>query len=81
MAESPKQVAEIVQDEVAQLAKAGLKATQGDIRCIVHGHLTRLAIGSLRKDWELSADDDGKMDAVRKWLTDFGGLVHHGVNS
>jgi putative DNA methylase len=74
LAETPRQVAEIVQDEVAQLADAGLKATQGDIRCIVHGHLTRLAIWILRRDWDLSINYNGKMNAVRNWFNEFGGL-------
>lgn len=74
LAESPQQVAEIVTDEVDQLADAGLKATQGDIRCMVHGHLTRLAVWSLRGDWDTSLESSTKMDVVRQWLANFGGL-------
>lgn len=74
LAESPVQVAEIIQGEVAQLAEAGLKATQGDIRCMVHGHLIRLAIWSLRSQWDHGLDYDGKTKAVRQWLAQFGGL-------
>ena len=74
LAESPQQVAGIVQDEVEQLADAGLKATQGDIRCMVHGHLTRLAVWNLRGEWDASLDSTPKMDIVRQWLANFGGL-------
>lgn len=74
LAETPLQVAAIVRDEVEQLAGAGLKATQGDIRCIVHGHLTRLAIWNLRRDWDTARGYVAKMEVVRKWLVEFGGL-------
>ncbi len=74
LAESPLQVAEIVCDEVEQLASAGVKATQGDIRCIVHGHLTRLAIWTLRNNWNTSLVCSAKINAVRLWLAKFGGL-------
>jgi 16S rRNA G966 N2-methylase RsmD len=74
LAESPLAVAELVQNEVDQLADAGLKATQGDIRCIIHGHLTRLAIWSLRRQWNASLDCTEKMNAVREWMIQFGGL-------
>lgn len=74
LANSPQQVAEIVTDEVGQLADAGLKATQGDIRCMVYGQLTRLAVWKLRGGWDTSLDSTTKMDAVRKWLANFGGL-------
>jgi len=75
LAVSPGQVAEIVQGEVEQLADAGLKATQGDIRCIIYGHLTRVAIWNLRKDWNATLDYYKKMGAVRKWLVEFGGVT------
>jgi len=74
LAESPTQLAEIVQSDVEQLADAGLKVTQGDIRCIIHGHLTRMAIWNLRNGWDLSLDYTGKMNAVLKWFALFGGL-------
>lgn len=74
LVESPSEVAELVQDEVDQLADAGLKATQGDIRCIVHGHLTRLAVWDLRREWNASLAIALKMNAVREWLARFGGL-------
>lgn len=75
LAESPGQVAEVVQDEVDQLSDAGLKATQGDIRCIIYGHLTRLAVWNLRKDWTATLGYSIKMGTVRKWLAEFGGVA------
>jgi putative DNA methylase len=45
-------LAAIMFDELAQLRLAGVKPTLGDIRCMVFGHLTRIAIQQLRKDWD-----------------------------
>lgn len=42
----------IVRHELAQLKVAGMKPTAGDIRCIVYGHLTRMAVWNLRKTWD-----------------------------
>ena len=74
LAESASEVAWLVENEVEQLSDAGLKATQGDIRCVIHGHLTRLAIWSLRRRWNPDLDYSGKMNEVRGWFTEFGGL-------
>lgn len=74
LANGPKEVAEIVCQDVTMLAEGGLNATQGDIRCISCGHLTRLAIWNLRKTWDSNEDVNRRMDRVRKWFADFGGL-------
>ncbi|BET66444.1 DUF1156 domain-containing protein [Opitutales bacterium ASA1] len=67
-------LANLLGDEIAELAEAGLKATQGDIRCMAHGHLTRLAIWQLRTNWDRTAATALKMESVRSWYRDFGGL-------
>lgn len=65
----------LIREEIAALAAGGLKATQGDIRCIVCGHMTRLAIWSLRKGWNRDATTSEKMTAVQSWHSSFGGLA------
>jgi 16S rRNA G966 N2-methylase RsmD len=74
LANSPLTVASLVQKEVDQLAEAGLNATQGDIRCIIHGHMTRLAVWDLRRQWNTMLACAEKMETVREWLARFGGL-------
>ena len=49
--ESAPQLAAIIGCDLAQLAGAGQKPTRGDTRCIMFGHLTRMAARNLRKDW------------------------------
>ncbi|MBU2053640.1 MAG: DNA methylase [Proteobacteria bacterium] len=51
LAESPAQIAALVLDDLQKLKVGGLKPTRGDIRCIIYGHLARLAIWRLRATW------------------------------
>ncbi len=74
LATNPNEVAAIVQRDIELLAVAGLKATQGDIRCLACGHLARLAVWNLRSIWDQRATVPTRMDAIRKWFSSFGGL-------
>ena len=49
---SMDELASIVANDIAALTEAGRKPTAGDTRCIVFGHLTRMAVWNLRKDWD-----------------------------
>ena len=72
--DTPEGIANLIRDEIESLACGGLNATQGDIRCIAHGHLTRLAIWNLRQGWDATAPVLTRMNAVREWFSAFGGL-------
>ena len=67
-------LANIIRRDIDMLAEAGLQVTQGDIRCICCGHLTRLAIWHLRLAWAATTPINERMDAVRNWFVSFGGL-------
>jgi hypothetical protein len=69
-----KDLAGLIRTEIEALAEGGLKATQGDIRCISYGHLTRLAVWNLRNGWKREVPTPRRMDAVRAWYRAFGGL-------
>lgn len=71
---SPEGVANLIHDEIEALNVAGLKATQGDIRCIAHGHLTRLAVWELRHRWDRAIPAIERMNLVRDWFDRFGGI-------
>jgi putative DNA methylase len=75
LAEEAAGVARIIRDDIADLAEAGLEPTQGDIRCIAYGHLTRLAIWNLRGKWGSGRRVREKMLEVQDWFASFGGLV------
>ncbi len=56
-------VASIVADDVALLAAGGRTPTRGDTRCIVFGHLTRLAVWNLRLTWDRTLTTSQKIAA------------------
>ena len=68
--ESGDELAPILARDLAQLTEAGRKPTAGDTRCIIFGHLTRMAIWNLRKEWDAALPTDEKLErfaeAVRR---------------
>lgn len=60
LAKTADEFALLVADDLDKLQKGGLKPTQGDTRCIIFGHLIRMAIWNLRKEW------DAKLSAKKK---------------
>ena len=68
-------MAEIVRRDIESLAEAGLTATQGDIRCVCFGHLTRLAIWNLRGTWDSKRPVTERMNVINQWFTKFGGVA------
>jgi adenine-specific DNA methylase len=74
LAQDAAGVAEIVKRDVDSLFEAGLNATQGDIRCVCFGHLTRLAIWNLRGTWDNQRPVAERMKMVGDWFAKFGGV-------
>ena len=74
IASTPTELAELIRQEIGALSEGGLKATQGDIRCIAFGHMTRLAVCNLRNEWRREAATNDKMRTVQAWYAGFGGL-------
>ncbi len=52
----------ILLSDLAQLAQAGCKAGGGDTRCIMLGHLTRMAVWNLREGWDRGVKISKKLD-------------------
>ena len=50
--------------DLARLRAAGVKPTEGDARCIVSGHLTRMAIWNLRLHWNSGRPTIEKIDKL-----------------
>ena len=70
--DSVQGVANLVAEDLSKLRNGNVKPTAGDTRCIAYGHLVRLAIWHLRKDWDKAADTDQRISIVACWLRDFG---------
>jgi hypothetical protein len=72
---SPEGVAGLVRGDIDKFRSAsGYTATLSDIRCIIHGHLIRLAIWFLRKQWNKDLSTELRLNAVDQWISAFGGL-------
>jgi putative DNA methylase len=66
-------VAELVNEDLADLRSGNVNPTSGDIRCIAYGHLIRLAIWNLRQTWDKDAAINKRLIAVSSWIMRFGG--------
>lgn len=65
MFEDAAQLARIMIRELAELRAAGMKPTDGDIRCIAFGHITRMAIWNLRPLWDIHQPTQKKLALIR----------------
>lgn len=61
--ETPLQLAGIVAKDLDRLETAGRTPTHGDTRCIVLGHLTRMAIWKLHESWDKTQSTAQKIAA------------------
>jgi putative DNA methylase len=64
------ELAVLVRVELEFLRQAGMKPTPGDIRCIVYGHLTRMAVWNLRKSWIAKAAIQERLARFAEALAD-----------
>jgi adenine-specific DNA methylase len=70
--DSPSDLLRIISNDLYQLVSAGVKPTRGDIRCIVFGHLTRMAIWSSRVGWNPGLSPKQKLEQFAQQLSMFG---------
>ena len=67
--DTPEGLVEIVGEDLVHLASTGRTPTYGDTRCIVLGHLTRMAVWVLRDTWDRSSPTAEKLANVRERMT------------
>ncbi len=67
LAATPETIACYVADDYAQLSKV-FSPSQGDLRCILFGHITRLAAWHLRQSWVKMASIQQKMTLVERFF-------------
>ena len=70
--DSRERLIRIVSDDLTQLSTTGRKASHGDTRCIVFGHLTRDAVWRLRTSWDRSMPTAEKIAVVRDRMNAYG---------
>lgn len=71
LADTPDELVSIVADDLDLLAAAGRKPTRGDTRCIVFGHLTRMAAWHLRPSWDRTLTTPQKIVAFATAVAEF----------
>lgn len=74
LAQSADQIASLVHEDLEQLRAGNVKPTRGDMRCIIYGHLVRLAIWTLRESWDRSLSTEVKLSTVAQQVLALGGL-------
>lgn len=70
--EDAERLLEIAGTDLARLESAGRRPTYGDTRCIVFGHLTRMAVWKLRTGWNQRLATGDKIAAFSKAVHAFG---------
>ena len=66
--DSFEQLLAVVSGDIAQIAKGGRSPTKGDIRCIIFGHLTRMAIYNLQGNWAAGVGIQEKLSRFEQAL-------------
>ncbi|MBU2499375.1 MAG: hypothetical protein KKE57_10775 [Proteobacteria bacterium] len=66
-------VAGLVEEDLYKLRLGNVAPTLGDLRCLVFGHLTRLAVWASRNGWDKTTGTQEKLAAVQGWIDEFGG--------
>ncbi len=70
--DSTQQLLALVTADLTHLAEAGRMPTLGDTRCIVFGHLTRMAVWNLRSKWNPTLPTSTRIEALREGMMRFG---------
>ena len=72
--DSPQEIAALVSEDAQKLFAANVEPTQGDIRCMIFGHLIRLTIWFLRNGWERALPPQERLKKAAEWSHRIGGL-------
>lgn len=73
--ESSEGLTSVVRADVAALEEGGRTPTRGDVRCILLGQATRMAVWDLQKTWRVGRATDRKLGEVREMLLRWGDPV------
>lgn len=66
LATSAEAVARLVGQDLEHLRAGGVKPTRGDVRCLIHGHLIRLAVWELRNNWSDSIPTADRLTRIAR---------------
>ena len=72
--DDPAAIAALVRHDINELKASDYQPTRGDIRCLIFGHLIRLAVWNLRQSWNKVRNVEEKLLAVEEQTTALGSL-------
>ena len=72
--EDGDEIVEALARDIAALAVSGRTPTQGDARCVLLGHATRLAVREHGLGWDRGAETSRKLSSVRESIGRFGDM-------
>lgn len=64
-----------LQRDVESLVAANLKVTEGDIRCLLAGHIARTAINALHKSWTSTEPLDVRMEHAQRQIDRLSAMI------
>jgi adenine-specific DNA methylase len=73
LADDPDSIAALVDEDVRKLREGGVRIGIGDIRCLTRGHLIRIAIWHLHRNWDKTVTTAAKLSAVSNEIERLGG--------
>ena len=74
IAETPEDIAALACEDLAHLRAGTVTPTRGDLRCIIFGHLVRMAIWHLRHTWNRDSAVTEKLTTVAHYIHEHGAL-------
>jgi hypothetical protein len=72
--DDPLAIAALVLHDINELKASDYLPTRGDIRCLIFGHLIRLAVWKLRQSWSKVRNVEERLLAVEEQITALGSL-------
>lgn len=70
LAFGPEDISRLVAADLVQLRAGDVRPSAGDTRCIALGHMTRMAVWTLRERWDRQAATGAKLAHVRRAMDD-----------
>jgi len=67
-----KDLEALIESDIEKLNQGGVKPTLGDKKCIFFGHLIRLAVWHLRKEWNRKKKTETRLLVIENWINQFG---------
>lgn len=75
LADNADDISGLVAEDIRALERGGLKPTKGDVRCVIFGHLVRLAVWNLRVGWNSAIKSAKKLELISSEIDRLGGKM------